>query len=226
MDYNFHWQPVIGRLTDLLLASLDTLQVAALSIALGILFGLMLAIVRMKARGRLTPFQWLAVAWIEIARNTPVLFQLFFFGFGLGAFGWHLSPFMIVLAGLSFNCAGYLAENFRGGFQAIPDTQYRAARSLGMSAGQSYVHIIIPQVLRKVWHPLTNQIVWAVLMSSLGMLVGYQELTGSAQYFASRTYRIFEYFAVVAVIYYALVKLILMASRMLGWRLFRSEGGV
>ncbi|GGX68737.1 amino acid ABC transporter permease [Saccharospirillum salsuginis] len=226
MDYNFHWQPVIGRLPDLLLASLDTLQVAALSIVLGIVIGLLLAILRMNARGRWTPLQWFAVAWIEIARNTPVLFQLFFFGFGLGAWGWHLSPFMIVLAGLSFNCAGYLAENFRGGFQSIPDTQYRAARSVGMSAGQTYYHIIIPQVLRKVWHPLTNQIVWAVLMSSLGMLVGYQELTGSAQYFASRTYRIFEYFAVVALIYYALVKLILMASRMLGWRLFRSEGGV
>jgi len=226
MDYNFHWQPVIDRLPDLLLASLDTLQVAALSIVLGIVIGLLLAIARMNARGRLAPLHWFAVAWIEIARNTPVLFQLFFFGFGLGAFGWHLSPFMIVLAGLSFNCAGYLAENFRGGFQSIPDTQFRAARSLGMSAGQTYGHIIIPQVLRTVWHPLTNQIVWAVLMSSLGMLVGYQELTGSAQYFASRTYRIFEYFAVVALIYYALVKLILIASRMLGWRLFRSEGGV
>lgn len=226
MDYNFHWQPVFDRLPDLLGAALATLRIAALSIVLGIVIGLALAILRMNASGRFAPLRWLAIGWIEVARNTPVLFQLFFFGFGLGAWGWHLSPFLIVLAGLSFNCAGYLAENFRGGFQSIPETQYRAARSLGMSAPQTYGHIIIPQVLRKVWHPLTNQIVWAVLMSSLGMLVGYQELTGSAQYFASRTYRIFEYFAVVALIYYAMVKLILFASRLVGWRLFRSEGGV
>lgn len=226
MDYQFHWQPVLNRVPELLWAALETAQVAALSIIIGILIGLILALLRMNAQGKLAPMRWFAIAWIEVARNTPVLFQLFFFGFGLGAWGWHLSPFMIVLAGLSFNCAGYLAENFRGGFQSIPDTQYRAARSLGMSVSQSYVHIVIPQVLRKVWHPLTNQIVWAVLMSSLGMLVGYQELTGSAQYFASKTYRIFEYFAVVALIYYVMVKLILLASRMIGWRLFRSEGGV
>lgn len=225
MDYNFRWQPVLDRLPELLSAALDTLQVAALAITLGIALGLALAIIRMNASGKLTPLRWFSIAWIELARNTPVLFQLFFFGFGLGSWGWHLSPFLIVLAGLSFNCAGYLAENFRGGFQAIPDTQYRAARSLGLSAWHTYYHIIVPQVLRKVWHPLTNQIVWAVLMSSLGMLVGYQELAGSAQYFASRSYRIFEYFAVVALIYYIMVKLILLASRLVGWRLFRSEGG-
>jgi polar amino acid transport system permease protein len=58
-------------------------------------------------------------------------------------------------------------------------------------------------------------------MSSLGMLVGFRELSGETQFFASRTYRIFEYFAVTAVIYYVLVKLILLASRLLAVRLFR-----
>jgi len=135
--------------------------------------------------------------------------------------GIHMSPYVIVLVALSFNCAGYLAENFRGGFQAIPDTQIRAARSLGMTAWQSYTRIIIPQVFRIVYHPLTNQMVWAVLMSSLGMLVGFRELSGETQALASRTYRIFEYFAVTAVIYYVIVKIILLGSRMLATRLFR-----
>lgn len=226
MDYNFHWQPVFRRLPELLLAALDTLQVAALAIILGIILGMLLAVLKMNATGKLKPLNWFARSWIELARNTPVLLQLFFFGFGLGALGLHLSPFMIVLTALTFNCAGYLAENFRGGLQSIPETQLRAARSLGMSAPKAYYYILFPQVLRNVWHPLTNQIVWAVLMSSLGMLVGYQELAGSAQYFASRTYRIFEYFAVVAVIYYILVKLILALSRLVAWRIFRGQGGV
>ena len=126
-DYNFHWRPVMKSLPDLLEAGLLTLQVATLSMIIGIVIGLLLALSRMKKTG---PAYWLATAWVELARNTPALFQLFFFGFGIGAFGIHLSPFAIVLAGLSFNCAGYLAENFRGGFQAIPDTQLRAARSL------------------------------------------------------------------------------------------------
>lgn len=217
-DYNFHWRPVLKNIPDLLTAGLTTLQIAVLSMIIGIIVGLALALIRMHMRG---PVKWFASTWVELARNTPALFQLFFFGFGLGAIGLHLSPYTIVLSALSFNCAGYLAENFRGGFQAIPNTQIRAARSLGMTAWQCYTRIIIPQVFRIVYHPLTNQMVWAVLMSSLGMLVGFRELSGETQALASRTYRIFEYFAVTAVIYYVIVKIILGASRLLATRLFK-----
>lgn len=218
MNYNFHWRPVFKALPDLLDAALLTLEVAAISMIMGVLIGLGLSLIRMHMKG---PAKWLATAWVELARNTPALLQLFFFGFGLGAFGIHFSPYLIVLMGLTFNNAGYLAENFRGGFKAIPDTQLRASRSLGMTAFQAYTRIIIPQVLRIVYHPMTNQMVWAVLMSSLGMLVGFRELSGETQFFASRTFRIFEYFAVTAVIYYIIVKIILAASRLLAMRLFR-----
>ena len=217
-DYNFHWRPVMKNLPDLIEAAFVTLQIAVGAMIIGIIIGLCLALIRMHKKG---PLLWFASTWVELARNTPALFQLFFFGFGLGSFGLHLSPFLIVLIGLSFNCAGYLAENFRGGFIAIPDTQLRSARSLGMTAWQAYTRIIIPQVFRIVYHPITNQMVWAVLMSSLGMLVGFRELSGETQFFASRTFRIFEYFAVAAVIYYIIVKIILGASRLLAARLFR-----
>ncbi len=218
MDYTFHWRPVFRKLPDLLEAALVTLEAAVLSMIIGILIGLVLALIRMSGNRSIV---WFSIGWIEIARNTPALLQLFFFGFGLGAFGIHLSPYLIVLCGLSFNNAGYLAENFRGGFNAIPDTQYRAARSLGMSAIQTYIRIIIPQVFRIVYYPMTNQMVWAVLMSSLGMLVGFRELTGETQFLASKTFRIFEYFLITAAIYYGLVKIILGASRLIAWRLFR-----
>ena len=218
MDYTFHWRPVFRQLPELLSAGLLTMEVAILSMIFGIVIGLLLALARMIGP---TPLRWIAGGWIELARNTPALFQLFFFGFGLGAFGIHLSPYFIVLVGLSFNNAGYLAENFRGGFLAVPSTQMKAARSLGMTAAQSYIRIVIPQVLRIVYHPMTNQMVWAVLMSSLGMLVGFRELSGETQFFASKTYRIFEYFAVTAVIYYVIVKVIRGGSRLLAWRMFR-----
>ena len=217
-DYNFHWRPVLKNLPDLIDAALLTLQVAILAMLIGIIIGLCLALIRLHMKGSL---YWFATTWVELARNTPALFQLFFFGFGLGAFGLHLSPYLIVLTALTFNCAGYLAENFRGGFLAIPDTQMRSARSLGMTAWQAYTRIVIPQVFRIVYYPITNQIVWCVLMSSLGMLVGFRELSGETQFFASRTFRIFEYFAATAVIYYVIVKIILAASRLLAARLFR-----
>ena len=218
MDYTFHWRPVFRKLPDLLEAGLLTLEVAVEAMLIGIVLGLALAMIRMSGRRSIS---WFAVGWIEIARNTPALLQLFFFGFGLGAFGIHLSPFFIVLCGLSFNNAGYLAENFRGGFQAVPDTQVKAARSLGMTYWQAYLRIVIPQVMRIVYHPMTNQMVWSVLMSSLGMLVGFRELSGETQFLASKTFRIFEYFLVTAVIYYVIVKIILAGSRILSWRLFR-----
>ena len=218
MDYNFHWKPVFKALPELLQAGLLTLEVATLSMLLGIVIGLALSLIRIHSKG---PLRWFATSWVELARNTPALFQLFFFGFGLGAFGIHFSPYFIVLMALTFNNAGYLSENFRGGFNAIPDTQMRASQSLGMTAFQAYVRIIIPQVLRIVYYPMTNQLVWAVLMSSLGMLVGFRELSGETQFYASKTFRIFEYFAVTAVIYYIIVKIILASSRLLAARLFR-----
>lgn len=218
MNYSFHWRPVMRSLPELLQAALVTLEAAALAMAIGTVLALLLALARMNGP---RPLRWLAVGWIELARNTPALLQLFFFGFGLGAWGILLSPWTIVITALSFNTAGYLAENFRGGFSAVPPTQLRAARSLGMSATQAYVRIVIPQVIRIVWYPMTNQLVWVVLMSSLGMLVGFRELAGQTQFFASRTFRIFEYFAVTALIYYAIVKILLGASRLLAWRLFR-----
>ncbi len=218
MDYTFHWRPVFRTLPDLVEAGLLTLQVAVESMLIGVVLGLALAMIRMSGRWWMT---WFATGWVEIARNTPALLQLFFFGFGLGAFGIHLSPFWIVLCALSFNNAGYLAENFRGGFQAVPETQLKAARSLGMTYMQAYGRIVIPQVLRIVYHPMTNQMVWSVLMSSLGMLVGFRELSGETQFLASKTFRIFEFFLVTAVIYYVIVKIILGGSRLLSWRLFR-----
>jgi len=194
------------------------MEVAVLAMLAGIALGLVLAIIRMSGSRSLT---WLAVGWIELARNTPALLQLFFFGFGLGAFGLHMSPFWIVLCALSFNNAGYLAETFRGGFNAVPPTQLKAARSLGMTLSQSYWRILIPQVLRIVYYPMTNQMVWSVLTSSLAMLVGFRELSGETQFLASKTYRIFEFFLVTAAIYYVIVKVILGGSRLLSWKMFR-----
>jgi His/Glu/Gln/Arg/opine family amino acid ABC transporter permease subunit len=219
LDYTFHWRPVLRKLPDLLWAGLETIEIAVLAMVIGIVLGLLLAFIRLSGKRSIT---WFATSWIEIARNTPALLQLFFFGFGLGAYGLHLSPFMIVLCALSFNNAGYLAETFRGGFQAVPDTQVRAARSLGMTLFQTYSRIIIPQVMKIVYHPMTNQMVWSVLMSSLGMLVGFRELSGETQFLASKTYRVFEFFLVTAGLYYVIVKLILGASKLIAMKYFRN----
>lgn len=207
-------------LPDLLEAALLTLQVSVLSLLIGLSLGLVLYFAKTS---RVFPLSWVAVCWIEIARNTPVLFQIFFFFWGLGEFGIFLSSFAAVVAALSFNTAGYMAETFRGGYEAVQNTQDRAARSLGMTALQSQVHVVIPQVLRAIYHPMTNQFIWVILMSSLGMLAGLRELAGETQYFNSKTFRTFEFFAAAAVIYYLIAKVVMGIAALGAWRLFKGQ---
>lgn len=218
-NYSFHWRTAFKALPDMLAGAWVTLETAALSMVLGVLIALLLTVMRQMKNPVLGGF---ANTWVSIARNTPSLFQIYILYFGLGSFGLHVSSWVALLAGITFNNAGYLAENFRGGLKAVPDTQMRAARSLGMSAFQAYRMIIVPQLLRIVFYPLTNQMVWAVLMTSLGVVVGLNnDLTGVTQDFNVRTFRTFEYFALAAVLYYLIAKVIVAAARLLGWRLFR-----
>jgi His/Glu/Gln/Arg/opine family amino acid ABC transporter permease subunit len=218
-DYTFQWRAALRALPDMLGGAWVTFETAALSMVLGVLIGLALTVARQSERRLLRGF---GNGWVSIARNTPSLFQIYILYFGLGSLGFHVSSWFALLAGITFNNAGYLAENFRGGLKAVPDTQLRAARSLGMSAWQAYRMIIVPQLLRVVFYPLTNQMVWAVLMTSLGVVVGLNDdLTGVTQDYNVKTFRTFEFFAIAAVLYYLIAKLIVGLARLLSWRLFR-----
>lgn len=218
-DYTFHWRSALKALPDMLAGAWVTLETAALSMLLGTLIALLLTVMRQMKNPVPRHF---ANTWVSIARNTPSLFQIYILYFGLGSFGLHVSSWVALLAGITFNNAGYLAENFRGGLKAVPETQMKAARSLGMSAFQAYRMIIVPQLLRIVFHPLSNQMVWAVLMTSLGVIVGLNnDLTGVTQDYNVKTFRTFEYFAMAAVLYYLIAKTIVLVARLMAWRLFR-----
>ncbi|WP_336331462.1 amino acid ABC transporter permease [Pseudomonas putida] len=218
-DYSFRWRPVIAAFPDMLNGALITLQTAALAMVLGVLIALVLTVMRRLENRALRGF---ANTWVSIARNTPALFQVYILYFGLGSVGLHVSSWFALVVGITFNNAGFLAETFRGGLKAVPDTQMRAARSLGMSAFKAYTLVVFPQLLRVVYYPLTNQMVWSVLNTSLGVVVGLSDdLTGITQTMNVQTFRTFEFFAVAAVLYYFIAKAIVLLSRGLSWRLFR-----
>ena len=218
-SYTFQWKQAFARLPQMLDGALVTMEIALLSMALGILLAVMLTGFRLSGSKALAGA---AKTWVEIARNTPALFQIYMAHFGLGSFGIHLSPYVSLLVGITFNNAGYLAENFRGALKAIPETQTRAGRSLGMSPLQAFRYIVVPQMLRIAFLPMTNQMVWAVLMTSLGVTVGMNtDLFGVTQDLNALTFRTFELFAVAAVIFYLIVKVIQTAARLIAWRMFR-----
>jgi len=218
-DYSFRWNVALKALPDMLAGSWNTIETAVLSMVLGVVIALALTAMQSAPQAVL---RGVAAAWVSVARNTPALFQIYMLYFGLGALDIHLSSWFALVAGITFNNAGYLAENFRGGLKAIPHTQVRAARSLGLSGFQAYRLIVVPQLLRIVFYPMTNQMVWAILMTSLGVVVGLNDdLTGVTQAYNVLTFRTFEFFAIAAVLYYLIAKGVILLARLLAWRLFR-----
>jgi polar amino acid transport system permease protein len=218
-NYNFRWNQALNSLPQMLEGALVTMEIAILSMAIGITIAILLTAFRLSNNRILSA---IATTWVEIARNTPALFQIYMVHFGLGGFGIHLSPYLSLLIGIAFNNAGYLAENFRGALKAIPDTQTRSARSLGMSAPQAFTNVVMPQMLRISFLPMTNQMVWAILMTSLGAVVAMNtDLYGVTSDLNARTFRTFELFAIAAAIFYLITKVITLSARLLAARLFR-----
>ena len=209
--YTFYWSMVWEKLPELIDGAKTTLALTVLSMVIGTLIALALTLLRRQEKG---PGYAVATSWIEVARNTPALFQIYMIYFGLGALGLHFSSYAAMLLALSFNNAGYLAEIFRGGLLAIPKQQHTAARSLGMSAFKTYKHVVFPQLFRLVYFPYVNQLNWALLNSSLGMIIGLRELTGATQAAQSESFRTFEFFITAAVMYCIISKLIEGGARL------------
>lgn len=218
-NYNFRWNQALNSLPQMLEGALVTVEIAVLSMVIGIGIAMVLTLFRLSGFRVLSA---ITTTWIEVARNTPALFQIYMVHFGLGGFGIHLSPYLSLLIGIAFNNAGYLTENFRGALKAIPDTQARAARSLGMTGLKAFRHVVMPQMLRISFLPMTNQMVWAILMTSLGAVVAMNtDLYGVTSDLNARTFRTFELFAIAAVIFYLITKAVTLSARLLAARLFR-----
>jgi len=208
-DYQFYWSIVFAALPQLLSGAWVTLQITLLSVVFGMVFAIPMSVARQSKKGW---GYYISSGWVELSRNTPVLFQVYLMYFGLGALGINISSYLSVLIAITFNNAGYLAEIFRGGLKAIPRQQMATARSLGMNQRQAFQHVIFPQVFKVVFLPFVTQAVWAMLNTSLGMLVGLRELSGATQYAQSVSFRTFEFFIVTAGIYYAIAKIIQFAA--------------
>lgn len=219
LDYEFHWRTVLADLPELFGGAAVTLQVTALSVVIGVPLAVGLAAclrsrAAVRASGR---------SFVEVARNTPCLFQIYLFYYGLGALGINLSSFTVAVVAIALNNAGYLADTYRSALQAVPAQQRAAARSLGMSALQASVHIVLPQMARIAYLPTVNQVIWAMLNSSLGTLIGLRELTGVTQSVQSRSFRTLEFFLVTAALYYVLAKVLTLLAALGNRRLTRAE---
>lgn len=151
-------------------ALVNTAVYTLLGFAFGLTLGLLLALMRLS---QVPPYRWLAVAYIEFFRGIPALLVFIALGFGVPlAFQVSLNQYVTVMLALGLVGAAYMAETIRAGIQAVPKGQTEAARSLGMSQGRAMVSIVIPQALRIVLPPLTNELILLTKDSSLVYLLG------------------------------------------------------
>jgi polar amino acid transport system permease protein len=142
--------------------------------------------------------------YVEVIRNTPFLVQLFFIFFGLPTIGIRLDPIISAILAMTLNMAAYTTEIVGAGLDAVPRGQREAALALGLRARQVFMKIVLPQALTVIYPALTSQIVIMMLESAAVSQIAVPELTYQADMLQSRTFRSFETYLVVALIYLAL----------------------
>jgi len=151
-----------------------TLLISLLGMALAIVLGLVLALANLYGPA---PISFASKAFIEVFRGTPLLIQLYLIFYGLPNIGIRLSPIVAAVVGLGLNYAAYEAENYRAGIQSIPRGQMEAALSLGMTRAQSLRYVIVPQAMRLVIPPVTNDFIALFKDSSIVSVITMVELT-------------------------------------------------
>src|SRR5271154_6997214 len=195
----FSLSDMITFLPPLLTGAYLTIVISLLSFLLAIVVGLLVGIARIS---RLLPLRMLATPYVQFIRGTPLLLQLFFIYYVLPYGGIVLTPFASGTIGLTLNYAAYMAEVFRSGIQAIPKGQWEAGSSVGMSRGLLMRRIIFPQAIRIIVPPIGNFFVSIFKDSALVSVITMRDLMFSGQILAAATFRHFEIFTEVAVIYF------------------------
>lgn len=195
----FRWDLIWSSLPMLLKGAKLTVQLTSIAVFFGTIIGTFTGIARLS-KG---PLRFLAAAYIDVIRGTPLLVQTFIVFYGLPSLINRPIPayFAAVLA-LSINSGAYVGEIVRSGIQSIDPGQREAAASLGMNNYQTMRYIILPQAFRRIMPPLGNEFIALLKDSSLVSVIALEELVRKGQIIIGRTFRPFEIWTAVAVIFF------------------------
>lgn len=186
-----------------LLAGLTvTLELIACAVPLGIVIGIVISLLRAYGGPVLSV---LAYIYQIVFRGTPLLLQLFIIYYGLPRMGIVFSPVSAAIIGFGLCSGAYHSEYLRGALLSVSVGETEAARSLGMSRLQTIISIIIPQMVRRAIPGCSNEITYLIKYSSLAYLVTVIDLTGQGRLIAYKTFRFFDSFLIVGLIYLVLV---------------------
>ncbi len=192
---------VVQALPFLIRGARLTLEVSLFAIALGLVVGVLLTIIR---QSRIKPLEAAASIYISLMRGTPLFIQILIVYFGLSEIGVDLPRFLAGVIALSLNSGAYITEMIRGGLTAIPPGQRDAAKALGMPNRYLWGHILLPQVLFLIMPPLTIEFTGLLKASALLSVIGVVELTRTSQEIIIGTFRPVELWLTAATFYFVM----------------------
>ncbi|MBR2521233.1 MAG: amino acid ABC transporter permease [Oscillospiraceae bacterium] len=233
--FNGYWSLYLGQGLGI------TLGLSAITVLFGAVFGSLLAFMKMS---KIPPLRWIATAYIEVIRGTPMLIQLFFFYFILpndmimAVFGWiyriillfnaeavkaDFIKFICIAIALVVNSSAYVSEVIRSGIQAVDRGQTEASRSLGLNGVQTMTKIILPQAVKNILPALGNEFVTVIKETSLASTFFIGDLMSVYNVVRGKTYLVIEPLLITAAIYFVVT--FILSKLIAAWerRLKRGE---
>lgn len=175
-----------------------SLFLTAVTALLGTIFSILAAA---AARSGSAALRHAVLAYVELIRNTPFLVQLFFIFFALPSIGLRLDPVVAAILAMTINLVAYGTEIVGAGLDAVSRGQREAGMALGLRSRQVFLKIVLPQALRVIYPALMSQVIMMLLESSVVSQISVRELTYEADMLQARTFRAFETYLVVTVVY-------------------------
>lgn len=178
-----------------------TLLLAVIGVFCGFVLGIIVSLMRMSKWSLL---RFIATAWVEFLRGTPMLVQLFLIHYGLVELGLEFSAIQSGAITLTINSSAYLAEIFRAGIQGVDRGQVEAARSLGMKQGMTMRYIVLPQALKNVLPAIGNEFITIIKESSIVSMIGVADLLFQARNITAITYEGLTPLVIISIMYFVL----------------------
>ena len=201
MKYGLQFRDVFAAWESILDGVWITLLLSGVAMVGGLAIGVLCAAARVYGPGWL---RRLVGSYVEVIRNTPLLVQLFLIFFGLPSLGLRLDGLTAAMIALVINLGAYTTEIVRAGLEAVPKAQIEAGHSLGLSGLQVFRYIVVFPALKAMFPALASQFVLMMLATSVVSQISVEDLFHAASIVQSRTFRDFEVYTVIGVLYLSL----------------------
>lgn len=217
MNYKLDFSPVLDALPALMWGCVGTMFLALSGMVLAIVIGVGGVILR---DSRFKSARWAVIAFVELIRNTPFLVQIYFIFFALPLAGLRLDPTPTAIIALGINGGAYAIEIIRGGVQSIGRGQIEAGLALGLHKAQVFRLIVLKPALRAIYPALASQFVLLTLTTSIASAVSAYELTSVAKTIESNSFRSFEVYGTVTLLYLVMSWIIMHGLNIVSSRYF------